>query len=121
LIYVIPSLEGQEIARELLRADLERSQSGALKDAVEDASHGLIARAERIQVTALELLDHPPRGAQSEAGHEPLTPDDSSALRRWRLRLEGVARELDATFNPTTLPESLSSLRERIVTTLERS
>jgi len=126
LIYVIPNLEGQQVARELLRADLERAQNSALKNAAEDASHGSIARAERIQTEALKLLEDPPRGAQLEdnsdisGAQEELTTEEKSALRSWRLRLEGVARELDAAFSPSMLSESLAALRERIVGALQR-
>ena len=41
--------------------------------------------------------------------------DDSE---RWRLKLEGVVREIDAGFSREALPADLAELRERIVACL---
>ena len=33
----------------------------------------------------------------------------------WKLRLEAIAREIDATFEPKTMPEPVQAIRERLV------
>ena len=45
-------------------------------------------------------------------------PQDVTALGAWRLRIEGIAREIDASFTPDTIPAELAALRARIVETL---
>ena len=42
----------------------------------------------------------------------------AEALSAWRLKLEGIAREIDAGFARGSLPESLAAVRARIVTAL---
>ena len=39
---------------------------------------------------------------------------DAEALASWRLKLEGVAREMDAGFAPEALPEELRAVREEL-------
>jgi MoxR-like ATPase len=41
-------------------------------------------------------------------------------MEAWRLRLEGVAREIDAGFAASALPESLAAVRARITSALAR-
>ena len=58
-----------------------------------------MARAQRIEQTARALLDATPS--------EPEQPG-------WRLKLEAVGREIDATFTKEALPAALQPIRERI-------
>lgn len=101
LLYVVPTAEGQALARSLLREWLDRSESAALPHAAEDASRGPLARAAR-------LLD---------AGRA-LLADPSPEASEWKLRLEGVVREIDAGFAPEHLPADLAALRQDIAAAL---
>ena len=98
LIWAIPTLEGQTLARETLRDKLQISRNAALPASSEEASNGPLARALRLENAARELLAHSQ------------TRDES-----WRLKLEGVAREMDAAFGNENLPDSLSATRAEIV------
>ncbi|MCX4246145.1 AAA family ATPase [Paraliomyxa miuraensis] len=108
VVFAIPEPADQDRARDLLRATLETSRNVTLGSAAENASLGPLARAQRLERTAEELL-----------GME--LSDDPTARRRWRLRLEGVARELDAGFPPEDRPESLTAVRARLVAKLEET
>ena len=103
VLYAVPTSEGQELARDVLREVLLASESAALPAAAEEASLGPLARAQRLATHAGELLK-----ARPERG-------DPAALEAWLLKLEGVAREMDAGFAPEQLPEALKALREEIV------
>jgi MoxR-like ATPase len=102
LISAIPTREQQTVARECLRELLAPSRNAALPIAAEDASAGPAARAQRLARAGEELLGQPP-GA------------DDPARSAWFLKLEGIAREIDAGFAPEQLPEPLQAVRERIV------
>lgn len=104
LVFTIVRPADQDRARDLLRATLEQSHNAALGAAAEHASMGPLARAQRLQMAATELL-----GA---------TPDDAVERRRWRLKLEAVARELDAAFPAAAMPEALAATRARLVAQL---
>ncbi len=54
------------------------------------------------------LLHGVAQGAGSGASEEEMMD--------WHLKLEGIAREIDAGFSPDTMPADLAALRERIVT-----
>ncbi len=108
LICAVPTIEAQALARDVLRDVLKASQNAALPAAAEEASLGPLARAHRLAGTAGQLLDAPPQ------------TEDGAALEAWRLKLEGVAREMDAGFSPEQMPEALKSLRERIVVATAR-
>ena len=82
----VPSAEGQALARDCLRDVLEPSENKALKVASEEATHGTRARALRIGSAGRELLGRRPDG------------DDLQQHETWKLKLEGVAREIDAGF-----------------------
>ncbi|MCS6901852.1 MAG: AAA family ATPase [Myxococcales bacterium] len=99
LVYAIPTAAAQGTAREVLRDLLGASRNRLLSVASEEASQGPLARAARLLRTGQELLAG--RGGLDE--------------RTWRLRLEGVAREIDAGFSVTRIPPELASLREQIV------
>jgi MoxR-like ATPase len=104
LIYAVPTATGQATARELLRDQLEAARSAALPAAAEDASMGPLARAARIAERGEQVLGDSPG------------PDASRSS--WHLKLEGIAREIDSSFPADSMPERLSSLRERILAEL---
>ncbi|HYH98918.1 AAA family ATPase [Hyalangium sp.] len=107
LIYAVPTKEGQALAREVLRELLAATENPALAAAALEASAGPMARAQRIARAGREVLSgRPSQGAAEE-------------LSAWRLKLEGVVREMDAGFAPETLPPELQSLRGEIRIALE--
>jgi MoxR-like ATPase len=101
LIYALPTAEMQRTGRDVLRDLLAASANEALPAAAAEASLGPAARAARLVEAARALLDAP-------------APDDES----WRLRLEGVAREIDAGFAADALPPPLAEVRAAIVARL---
>ncbi len=101
IVYAVPTREEQDEARGLLRDRLARASSGALGAAAEDASHGPAARAARIVGVARALLATPPVEAAERA--------------LWRLKLEGVAREIDAGFAPGAVPADLAATKDEVV------
>lgn len=102
LLYAIPTDEGQRLARTRLRDLLARTENPTLPAAAEEASLGPLARATRLVTAGTALLSAPAaeRGAP------------------WRLRLEGVAREIDAGFTAESMPAELASMRRRVVEAL---
>ncbi len=105
LIYAIPTSEQQALARDLLHDLLSRTENQTLPFAAEEASCGMRARAIRIANSAREILENAPHGEEN--------------LSAWKLRLEGVAREIDAGFNAETIPADLAEIRARLITVLE--
>lgn len=101
IIFVAPTAEQQALAREALRDLLAASENASLPAAAEEASRGPAARAARVARAGRELLDTVPSG-------------DGEESIAWRLRLEGVAREIDAAFAPEQRTEELSAVREAI-------
>jgi MoxR-like ATPase len=108
LFYVVPTKEGQELAREVLRELLAETENPALTAAALEASAGPRARAQRIVHEGRLLLSAPP--GEGTGGERPA----------WRLKLEGIAREVDAGFAPEALPPELRALRDELRTVLER-
>jgi MoxR-like ATPase len=108
LVFAVPTAEGQRVAREQLRELLARSENEALAAAAAEASQGPLARATRIAAAGSELLAQKPEG-------------DPVAIEAWRLKLEGVAREIDAGFTSEALPSSLKDLRAQIVAITQAS
>jgi len=103
LMNAIPTQLEQDTARDVLAKLLAESDS-ALGAAALEASASRQARAARIAQAAEPLLQQLPQG------------DDQAA---WRLRLEGLLREIDAGFPKNALPEPLPALRERLRTLLQ--
>ncbi|MBI5493646.1 MAG: AAA family ATPase [Deltaproteobacteria bacterium] len=103
VVLAVPTPDEQATAREVLREMLADSGNPALATLAEEASAGPTARAARLAHVATALL-----GSRPAAG-------DETESRSWRLRLEGVAREVDASFLPDKLPPDLRALRERII------
>lgn len=99
IMAVIPTAEDQRRGEEVLHDLLADTHNRVATAAADDASHGAAARAARIAAAAQDALDAPfgePR----------------------RLRLEGIAREIDAAFDPSTLPAELADLRARVIAEL---
>jgi MoxR-like ATPase len=106
IVFAVPTRDQQATAREALRDLLAPTENATLPAAAEEASAGPLARAARLSTAGREGLDARPGG------------DDPEAEREWRLRLEGVAREIDAGFAPEALPPDLADVRRRIVEVL---
>ena len=106
IVTAVPTREGQAAARDALRDVLARSENGALAAAAAEASLGPLARAARIAAAGVATLAERP------------APGDAGALEAWRLKLEGVAREIDAGFTPAALPAKLAEVRADIVAAL---
>ena len=104
LVLAVPTREQQAIARECLHDLLGQTRNDTLPAAAEEASLGPLARAARIVAAGREALKARPESVEE-------LPD-------WRLRLEGVVREVDAGFAPETLPPDLADVRSRIVAVL---
>ncbi|HEX8441254.1 AAA family ATPase [Archangium sp.] len=109
LIYAVPTKEGQALARDVLRELLAHSENPALAAAALEASAGPLARAQRIAQAGRSVLAERPSDA------------DAEALASWRLKLEGVAREMDAGFAPEALPPELRAVREELRAALSQA
>jgi MoxR-like ATPase len=103
LVLAVPTRDEQATARDCLRGLLAACENRTLNAAAEDASLGPFARAARLVDMATALLAAPPDGAERES---------------WLLKLEGVAREIDAGFAREQLPAELARVREEIVQVL---
>ncbi|MHA7627530.1 AAA family ATPase [Corallococcus sp. M7] len=109
LVYAVPTKEAQALARDVLRDVLSASENLALPAAALEASAGPLARAQRIAQAGQVLLESRP------------VDGDVEAVAAWRLKLEGVAREMDAGFAPEALPETLRALRGAVAAVLEEA
>lgn len=107
LVFVVPTPEQQDIAREALRDLLGGTANKTLPAAAEEASAGPLVRAMRLAQMGEALL-----GAELPVLQE---------RPAWRLKLEGILREIDASLAPEQLGEKLSRVRSSIVKTLETS
>jgi MoxR-like ATPase len=105
LVLAVPTREQQASAREALRDVLAASHNESLPAAAEEASLGPIARATRLAAAGRVVLAERPG-------------DAADALADWRLRLEAVAREIDAGFAAADLPTDLAAVRAEIVSAL---
>ncbi|HRH45861.1 MAG TPA: AAA family ATPase [Pyrinomonadaceae bacterium] len=98
LIYAVPTHEQQSLARDSLHDFLVETENKTLPFAAEDASLGAMARATRLVNIASETLQNPTENEDA-----------------WKLKLEGIAREIDAGFNAETIPADLAEIRAKIV------
>lgn len=98
LIYAVPTHEQQSLARDSLHDLLVETENKTLPFAAEDASLGAMARATRLVNLANETLQNPTENEEA-----------------WKLKLEGIAREIDAGFNAETIPNDLAGIRAKIV------
>ncbi len=108
LILAVPTQEQQALAREILRDLLEPTANATLRMAAEEASAGPLARAARLAHAGQALLSNPPA-----------TNAPAEEAEAWKLRLEGIAREIDAGFTLESMPQALAEVRARIVKALE--
>lgn len=97
LINAIPTALEQDTAREVLRDLLSQSES-VLTAAALDASASALARARRLAQSAEQVLQ---------------APRDELPQSR-TLRVEGLLREIDASFPKDALPAPLPTLREQL-------
>jgi MoxR-like ATPase len=104
LVYALPTQQAQHLGRDVLRELLAPSESPALLAAAAEGSLGPRARAARILREGEAALTAPSSGDGGPAA--------------WRLRLESVAREIDATFAREALPAELGALRARVLEAL---
>jgi MoxR-like ATPase len=104
IVCALPTEHAQHLGRDVLRDFLAASENGALLSAPVESSLGALAKAAKILGEGSAVM--------AEA------PPDDAAKAVWRLRLEAVAREIDATFTPDRLPAELAALRTRIVESL---
>lgn len=104
IVYGVPTAAAQATAREALRSLLASSENVLLGSASEEASQGPLARAARLVRAGRALL--------AEARGE------GEAAEAWRLRLEGVAREIDAGFVADRMPDELRALRTDVTQAL---
>lgn len=103
IVFALPTAEAQHLGRDVLRDFLAASENSALLTAPAEGSLGARARAARILRDGTAIVEARPENGAGEA---------------WRLKVEGVAREIDASFTQDTLPPDLAALRARIVETL---
>jgi MoxR-like ATPase len=103
IVFAVPTEGGQRIARDALRDVLAASENESLPVAAEEGSLGPRARAARIVAQARALFEAPPQGTDRGP---------------FRQKLEGIAREIDAGFAPSTMTPELAEMRARIVTEL---
>lgn len=103
LVYAVPDPDAQTLARDVLREVLAASENSALAAAAAEASLGPLARASRIVSRGKEILATKP------------PVEDPPGVEAWKLRLEGVAREIDAGFSEKTITDELRNLRAEVV------
>jgi MoxR-like ATPase len=96
IVCAVPTDAGQGTAREALHDLLASAENQGLPSAALDASAGPLVRA--------TLL--------AEAGQALLAGDGVDEL--WRLRVEGVLRDIDAGFERAALPAALAEVREEL-------
>lgn len=106
IVFAVPTADGQRLARDVLRDLLAPSENATLPAAAEEASAGPRARATRLARAGEAALAERPAGA------------DGDAQERWRVKVEAIAREIDAGFAPPDLPGGLGTVRARIVEAL---
>lgn len=106
LIYAVPTHEQQSLARDSLHELLAETENKTLPFAAEDASLGALARATRLVNIANEILQN--------------RPEESENQEAWKLKIEGIAREIDAGFNAETMPKDLAETRAKVVEILGR-
>lgn len=101
LIYAVPTHEQQSLARDSLHDLLSETENKTLPFAAEDASLGALARAARLVNLAEETIQN--------------RPPENDLQDAWRLKIEGIAREIDAGYNAETMPPDLAEIRAKVV------
>jgi MoxR-like ATPase len=97
MVLAMPTLEAQNAARTCLSQELAESENASLLEIVEEASQGPLARARRLLAAGRALVE--------QGDHDP----------SWRLRVEGLLREIDAGFARENLPDDLAALRVQLI------
>ena len=97
LVLAVPTEAEQAVARQALESLLDTSDSDALHHLAEAVSSGPSVRARRLSEEANQVLN---------------LPFD-------RLRIEGVLRDIDASFAADSLPSDLGEMRVRLKAALE--
>jgi MoxR-like ATPase len=115
MVFALPTDQAQHLGRDVLRDLLAESESGVLLSAPAEGSLGPLAKAARIVRDGNAVMAEAPRHGEKDG-----TTDDG-AREAWRLRVEGIAREIDAAFTRDALPPDLAALRQRIVEALGAS
>jgi MoxR-like ATPase len=105
LVFVVPTPQQQDIARETLRDLLSGTKNKTLPSAAEEASAGPSVRAMRLAQVGSEVLA--------------AEPSEENERQAWRLKLEGVLREMDASLAPEQISDELSAVRNSIIKILE--
>jgi MoxR-like ATPase len=107
IVSAIPTADGQLRAREALAKLLATTENGTLPGAAAEASGGPLARAARVVEAGQVILSQRP-------------PDQSDplVLQGWHRRVEGIGREIDATFAPERRPVALNELRAQVAAIL---
>jgi len=101
IVFALPTEEAQRRGRDVLRELLAPSDNRSLLSAAAEGSLGPAARGAKIAAEGRAILD--------------ACPAAEDARPRWLLQIEGVAREIDATFTKDALPPELSVLRAEIL------
>lgn len=99
---VAPTADAQVTARDVLADLIAPGVNGGLVHAADELARGRAARAQRLAAEGEQLL------AQLAGATAPVHPD-------LLLRVEATLREIDAAFDPQTLPEQLTTVRPRLV------
>ncbi len=113
IVFALPTQHAQETARTSLKELLATSRNQTLVHSVEEASLGRLARARRLVEQGSMLLGARPSQDDATDGD-----NDAANVRHWRLKLEGIAREIDAGFADNQRPDDLNRLRGDIVSAL---
>lgn len=101
LLYVLPTQEAQQSARDVLRDAFANANHPHLLSAVEEATQQPLSRVARLAESARACLEGEPAAVRAQA--------------------ESVLREIDANFNSEQLPEALGGLRGQLVERLASS
>ena len=107
IVSAVPTAEHQLRAREALSKLLATTENRTLPGAAAEASGGPLARAMRVAEAGQGILAARP-------------PDDADplVLQGWHRRVEGIGREIDASFAPDRRPVALAELRAQVTTIL---
>jgi MoxR-like ATPase len=104
LLLTLPTEQAQLLGRDVLRELLAGSENSLLLSAAAESSLGPMARSAKLLRDAAAVLEG--------------EPVEDAEKGEWRLRVEAIAREIDATFARDALPDELVALRTKIVEVL---
>ncbi|MDP2345624.1 MAG: AAA family ATPase [Deltaproteobacteria bacterium] len=104
IVFALPTEQAQQLGRDVLRDFLAATENNSLPSASAEGSLGARARGLRILRDGTAVID--------------AVPQEEDARVPWRLRIEGIGREIDATFASDALPPELAALRARVAAVL---